>query len=67
MKLQLDKSLPKQALLSENGYIFVEFNAWLYQGYDDAQEALLGDRCANAATGGGCQEYGLQVIRSRTS
>ena len=22
-------------------YIFVEFNAWLYQGYDDARAALL--------------------------
>lgn len=26
---------------SGNGYIFLEFNAWLYQGYDDARSALL--------------------------
>ncbi|MFY9328526.1 MAG: KAP family NTPase [Georgfuchsia sp.] len=24
-----------------NKYIFLEFNAWLYQGYDDARQALL--------------------------
>lgn len=24
-----------------NEYIFIEFNAWLYQGYDDAKNALL--------------------------
>jgi len=40
-ELQLDKSRPKPTLLSENGFIFVEFNAWLYQGYDDARAALL--------------------------
>jgi predicted KAP-like P-loop ATPase len=26
---------------SGNSYIFLEFNAWLYQGYDDARSALL--------------------------
>ena len=25
----------------DNNYIFLEFNAWLYQGYDDARTALL--------------------------
>ena len=40
-ELQLDKSRPKETLLSENGFVFVEFNAWLYQGYDDARAALL--------------------------
>ena len=25
----------------EKKYIFLEFNAWLYQGYDDARAALL--------------------------
>ena len=24
-----------------NKYVFVEFNAWLYQGYDDARAALI--------------------------
>ena len=25
----------------ESDFVFVEFNAWLYQGYDDARAALL--------------------------
>lgn len=25
----------------EKNYIFINFNAWLYQGYDDARMALL--------------------------
>jgi len=25
----------------DNQYLFVEFNAWLYQGYDDARAALM--------------------------
>ena len=40
-ELQLDKSRPKKTLLSENAFIFVEFNDWLYQGYDDTRAALL--------------------------
>jgi predicted KAP-like P-loop ATPase len=28
-------------LATANMYVFVEFNAWLYQGYDDARAALL--------------------------
>ncbi|GAB3521892.1 hypothetical protein GCM10027342_18570 [Photobacterium alginatilyticum] len=24
-----------------NKYVFVKFNAWLYQGYDDARAALI--------------------------
>jgi predicted KAP-like P-loop ATPase len=36
-------SLISNALRSRDGspYIFVEFNAWLYQGYDDARAALM--------------------------
>ena len=26
---------------NKNKFIFVEFNAWLYQGYDDARAALI--------------------------
>lgn len=34
--------LIREALTQRNGeFIFVEFNAWLYQGYDDARAALL--------------------------
>lgn len=31
----------KEADSTDNKYIFLEFNAWLYQGYDDARMALL--------------------------
>ena len=31
----------KKADTSEGKYVFLEFNAWLYQGYDDARMALL--------------------------
>ncbi len=37
----LDKSTPKGMLSDQNTFLFVEFNAWLYQGYDDARAALL--------------------------
>jgi predicted KAP-like P-loop ATPase len=32
-----DNSQPSE----KNKYVFVEFNAWLYQGYDDARAALI--------------------------
>lgn len=31
----------KKADTDESKYVFLEFNAWLYQGYDDARMALL--------------------------
>jgi len=31
----------KKANESTGNYVFIEFNAWLYQGYDDARMALL--------------------------
>ncbi len=40
-ELQLDNSKPKGVLSDPNTFLFVEFNAWLYQGYDDARAALL--------------------------
>lgn len=35
------RALEKQDGGDEKKYIFVEFNAWLYQGYDDARAALM--------------------------
>jgi len=32
---------PEPAKKSEKDFVFVEFNAWLYQGYDDARAALM--------------------------
>jgi predicted KAP-like P-loop ATPase len=34
-------SLTERAQKLERDFIFVEFNAWLYQGYDDARAALM--------------------------
>src|SRR6266436_6270532 len=31
----------KEGGMSGEDFIFVEFNAWLYQGYDDARAALM--------------------------
>jgi predicted KAP-like P-loop ATPase len=35
------RSLEERAQGRDSQYVFVEFNAWLYQGYDDARAALL--------------------------
>lgn len=35
------RSLEQRAEGRASQYVFVEFNAWLYQGYDDARAALL--------------------------
>jgi predicted KAP-like P-loop ATPase len=35
------KSLEKRANSVIRDFVFVEFNAWLYQGYDDARAALM--------------------------
>ncbi len=35
------KSLEQRPAQEDREYIFVEFNAWLYQGYDDARAALM--------------------------
>lgn len=42
-KSSLVKMIGESIKLSDEGkkYIFIEFNAWLYQGYDDARMALL--------------------------
>lgn len=41
--IKLTRAALKQRQTAEGGreYIFVEFNAWLYQGYDDARAALM--------------------------
>jgi len=43
------KSLEQRAGHEDRDFIFVEFNAWLYQGYDDARAALM-DVIAGALT-----------------
>ena len=34
-------SVAQRAKAGEREFVFVEFNAWLYQGYDDARAALM--------------------------
>ena len=34
-------SLAERAKKGQGDFVFVEFNAWLYQGYDDARAALM--------------------------
>src|SRR2546426_414536 len=34
-------ALEKRAEETRSKFVFVEFNAWLYQGYDDARAALM--------------------------
>src|ERR1700693_4793084 len=35
------RSLTQRSDKGKGDFIFVEFNAWLYQGYDDARAALM--------------------------
>lgn len=35
------RSLIERGAPAQSGFVFVEFNAWLYQGYDDARAALM--------------------------
>ena len=46
------RSVANRTEEGQRDFIFVEFNAWLYQGYDDARAALMeviGDRLAEEA------------------
>ena len=40
MVKMIGKDLKEQSG-EDNKYIFLEFNAWLYQGYEDAKSALI--------------------------
>jgi predicted KAP-like P-loop ATPase len=37
----IHRALEKRAKGEQSEFVFVEFNAWLYQGYDDARAALM--------------------------
>ena len=39
--IELIRSALTSRIEDDNAFVFVEFNAWLYQGYDDARAALL--------------------------
>src|ERR1019366_10153519 len=44
------RSVAQRTKEGERDFVFVEFNAWLYQGYDDARAALM-DVIASALRG----------------
>ena len=46
------RSLEQRRDIDRRDFVFVEFNAWLYQGYDDARAALMeviGDKLSQEA------------------
>ncbi len=45
---------------AESRFIFVEFNAWLYQGYDDARAALIDVVASALATEAAKRKTGIE-------
>jgi len=48
----------------ESSYLFVDFNAWLYQGYDDARAALMEVIARKLIEHGGTNGSGLEKAKS---
>src|SRR6266481_1172546 len=46
-----------------NDFVFVEFNAWLYQGYDDARAALMEVIASTLATEAEKRKTGIDKTR----
>lgn len=59
-KASLSKHQPEN---SPEKYLFVEFNAWLYQGYDDARAALLDVIASKLAAEAAARESGVDKAR----
>lgn len=58
-KVAFDRHQPKEG---PSKYVFVEFNAWLYQGYDDARAALLEVIAAKLAEEAQARKSGLDKV-----
>lgn len=58
-KVAFDRHQPKDG---PKKYVFVEFNAWLYQGYDDARAALLEVIAARLAEEAEARKTGLDKV-----
>ena len=54
------RSFEQRAEGRESSFIFVEFNAWLYQGYDDARAALLEVIATKLAEEAAARETGIE-------
>ncbi len=59
-ELSIARSTPPGMLKTANTYVFVEFNAWLYQGYDDARAALLDTVASTLAEEAGARQKGTE-------
>ncbi len=54
-------ALAERAESKSSDFIFVEFNTWLYQGYDDARAALLGVIAKSLLEEAECRKSGVQM------
>ena len=54
----------RQRELDEHDFIFVKFNAWLYQGYDDARAALIDVIASTLDEEAAKREKGIDKARS---
>src|SRR5271165_4546940 len=58
------KSLAQRARKDEErDFVFVEFNAWLYQGYDDARAALIDVIATKLEAEAESRKTGLDKVR----
>ena len=58
------RSFEQRAEGRESSFIFVEFNAWLYQGYDDARAALLEVIATKLAEEAAARETGIEKAQN---
>ena len=58
------RSLERRDESSASSFIFVEFNAWLYQGYDDARAALLEVIATKLAEEAVARETGIEMAQN---
>lgn len=61
----IQKELEKEDATDQQDkkFVFVEFNAWLYQGYDDARAALLDVIASTLESEAKCREKGIDKVR----
>lgn len=63
IRRSVEKSQPKDGG-GHSSVVFVEFNAWLYQGYDDARSALMDVIAGTLAEEAGKREKGVDKAKA---
>ena len=58
------RSLEERAERDASSFVFVEFNAWLYQGYDDARAALLEEIATKLLEEAAARETGIDKAKT---